>query len=90
MNSINIKEKEEIITYRENDLELLLSIRNGKYMNTDGTYQKEFFELVDKYENRLEYAVNNSSLPEQPNHKCIEEFVMSVNEKVITGEYQNP
>lgn len=85
--AIDIFEKEEIITYREDDLELLQSIRNGKYMNEDGTYQKEFFDLVSEYEKRLEYAINNSSLPAQPNYKRIEEFVMSVNERVVLGEY---
>ena len=86
--AIDLFEKEEIITYRENDLDLLTSIRNGKYLNDTGTYQKEFFDMVDEYEKKLEYAINNSSLPEQPNKKRIEEFVMSVHEKVITGEYQ--
>ena len=85
--AIDIFEKEEIITHRENDLDLLIPIRNGKYMNEDGTYQAEFFELVAEYEKRLEYAVENSSVPKCPNHKMIEEFVMSVNEKVVSGEY---
>ena len=85
--AIDIFEKEEVITYRENDFDLLRSIRNGKYMNDDGTYQNEFFELVNEYEKRLEYAVSNSGLPEQPDYKRIEEFVMSVNERVIAGEH---
>jgi predicted nucleotidyltransferase len=85
--AIDIFEKEEIITYRENDLDLLRSIRNGKYMNDDGTYQKEFFELLSEYEKRLEYAVENTGLPEKPDGKYIEEFVMSVNERVIADEY---
>ena len=84
--AIDIFEKEEIITYRENDLELLLEIRNGKYMNNDGTYQQTFFELLDEYEKRLDYAVKNSSLPAQPDYKLVEEFVMHVNERVINGE----
>ncbi|MCL1809251.1 MAG: nucleotidyltransferase domain-containing protein [Clostridiales bacterium] len=85
--AIDIFEKEEIITYRTDDLALLASIRSGKYMNEDGTYRKEFFELVDEYEKKLEYAVANSSLPEQPDYKRIEDFVMSVNERVVSGEY---
>jgi predicted nucleotidyltransferase len=85
--AIDIFEKEDIITYRENDLDLLNSIRSGLYMNDDGTYKKEFFEMVGDLEQRLEYAVNNSSIPEHPNHKQIEEFVMSVNERLIRGEY---
>ena len=56
-------------------------------MNADDTYQKEFFELVNEYEKRLEYAVKNSSLPAQPDYKRIEEFVMSVNERVVNGRY---
>jgi hypothetical protein len=83
--AIDIFEKEEIITYRSDDLDLLLSIRNGKYMNDDGTYNYEFFELVNDYEKRLDYAVSNSSLPAKPNYKMIEEFVISVNERVISS-----
>jgi len=85
--AIDIFEKEEIITYRTDDLDLLLSIRNGQYMNDDGTYKYEFFELVNEYEKRLDYAVDHSSLPTQPNQKHIEDFVVSVNKRVVFGEY---
>lgn len=80
----DILEKEEINTYRENDLELLMSVRNGKYMNEDGTYQPEFFELVESFEKRMKYAAENTSLPEKPDMKRIEEFVISVNERVLS------
>jgi hypothetical protein len=63
-----------------------MSIRNGKYMNPDGTYQSEFFEMVNAYEQKLEYAKANSNLPERPNYKQIEDFVMSVNEAVILDD----
>ena len=86
--AIDIFEKEEIITYRENDLELLSSIRNGKYMNDDGTYQQEFFELLGEYEKKLDHAVKNSSIPVSPNYKRIEEFVISVNERVVKCEHK--
>jgi len=85
--AIDIFEKEEVITYRENDLDLLNSIRNGKYMNEDGSYKKEFFELVNELEIKLDYAVRNTSLPEHPDFRRIEDFMISVNERVITGEY---
>jgi len=84
--AIDIFEKEEVITYRENDLDLLQSIRTGKYMNEDGTYKNEFFELVNELEIKLDYAVKNTSLPEHPDSKRIEEFVISVNERVVNGE----
>ena len=80
---LDILEKEEIITYRENDRDFLLEIRNGKFQSSDGTYMPEFFELVADYEKRLKYAKENTSLPRHPDMKRIEEFVMDVNHKSI-------
>lgn len=80
---IDILEKEEIITYREDDLDLLMSIRNGAYQNEDSTYKPEFKELIDDLKKRLDYAKENTSLPEHPNMKQVEEFVMSVNRRAL-------
>ncbi len=82
---LDILEKQEICTYRENDRDFLLSIRNGMFQNEDGTYKQEFFELISDYEARLQYAKENTSLPEKPNMKRIEEFVVSVNEKSVNA-----
>lgn len=73
----------DIVTNRENDLDLLMSIRNGAFMDLDGTYRQEFFDMVEEYGKRLEYAKQNTVLPEKPNMKRIEEFVMEVNRKSI-------
>ena len=80
---IDILEKEEIITYREADHDLLMSIRNGAYQNEDHTYKPEFFEIVDGLKKRLDYAKENTSLPPHPNMKEVEEFVMSVNRRAL-------
>lgn len=80
---LDILEKEDIITYREQDHDLLMSIRNGMYQNKDGTYKSEFFAMIDSFEKRLNYAKKNTSLPEHPNMKLIEEFVMSVNRRSL-------
>lgn len=79
----DLLEKEEIVTYRANDLDFLLSIRNGKFQKEDGSYYDEFYDLIDGYEKRLEYDKNNTALPESPNFKKVEDFVMSVNERAI-------
>ena len=79
----DILEKEKVITYRENDREFLLEIRNGKYMNADGTYKDEFFQMINDFEKRLEYAKENTSLPKTPDYHKIEEFVMNINEIAI-------
>lgn len=84
--AIDILEKKEIITYRAEEQELLLSIRNGAYQKEDGTFREEFYEMLSDYEKRLMYASANTSLPEDPDKKTIEEFVMSVNERVVRHE----
>lgn len=83
---IDILEKEEIVTYREKDHDCLMSIRNGDFQNSDGTFKQDLFDMVTDLENRVQYALKNTSLPEHPNEKRIEEFVMDVNRKVILNE----
>lgn len=83
---LDLLEKEEIITYREKEHDLLMDIRNGKYLDEKGEPAAEFFEMVSDFEKRLDYAKKNTSLPDNPNHKAISEFVMSVNERVVLGE----
>ena len=80
---LDILENEEIRTYRENDRDFLLSIRNGAFQNEDGTYRQEFFDIVSDFEKKLKYAKENTSLPTKPNMKRIEEFVMSVNKAAL-------
>lgn len=80
---IDILEKEEIVTYREDDHDLLMDIRNGYYQNEDSTYCPEFFEMIDDLKQRLDYAKENTSLPAHPNMKQVEEFVMSVNRRAL-------
>lgn len=79
LTGLDILEKGEIITYRGDDLELLMSIRNGTFQSEDGTYREEFFDMVNVYEQRLKYAAENTSLPKTPDLKKVEEFVMEVN-----------
>lgn len=47
---LDILEHEDIVTYRGQDMELLMSIRTGAYQNEDGTYRQEFFDMVNEYE----------------------------------------
>lgn len=83
---LDILEKEEINTYRENDIPFLMDIRNGKYLDKNSQPIPEFYEMVKDYEKRLQYAADNSSLPEKPDFKAIDEFLMSINERVVLGK----
>lgn len=79
---IDILEKEEIITYRKNERDLLMDIRNGAYL-TNGVICGDFWDILCGYEWEFECAKLNTNLPKKPNYKVVEEFVMSVNEKVV-------
>ena len=83
---LDILENEKVVTYREKDHDLLMGIRNGKYLDNNRQPISEFYEMVDYYEKRLDYAKENTSLPDNPDYKGIKEFMYSVNERVIKGE----
>ncbi len=86
MMCIDILEKEEIITYREAEHELLMRIRNGEFLDDNRQPTAAFYDLLNEYEKRFEYAKDNTSLPDVPNHKRINEFRMYVDECIIKCE----
>jgi Predicted nucleotidyltransferase len=86
MMAIDILEKGEINTYRRAERELLVSIRNGAFQKEDGTFGKEFYDLLSTYETKLDYAAKNTTLPDEPDMKKVQEFAMSINERVIKNE----
>ena len=71
--------KGEINTFREKEHDLLMDIRNKKYLRGDGQPTQEFFDMVAEYENRLEYAKEHSILPNKPNIKKIDKFLIDAN-----------
>lgn len=82
----DILEKGEINTYRDKEHDWLMDIRNGKYLDENRQPIPEFFEIVDYLEKRLVYAKENTFLPDKPNYKEIDDFVISVNERIVKGE----
>ena len=86
MMCLDILEKGEINTYRDKEHDLLMDIRNGKYLDENKQPIPEFYEMVDEYEKRLDYAKENTDLPDSQDYKKINEFVASVNERVVRGE----
>lgn len=76
----------EIITYREKDHGFLMDIRNGKYLDDNRQPTAEFFDMVNDFEAKLDAAKRTTSLPDYPDYKKINEFVASVNERIVRGE----
>lgn len=83
---LDILEREEIVTFREKDHDLLMDIRNGCYQKADHTFSADFYDLLNDLERRLDYAAKHTSLPEAPDMAAIEAFQMEVNERVVRGE----
>ena len=80
MMAIDLREKEEIITYRADEHDLLMSIRNGAYTDRDtGMMTRDFWELLSGYEARFDEAKKHTRLPEHPDYKSIENFRLRVN-----------
>ena len=80
---LDILENGEIVTYREKDHDFLMDIRNGKYLDENRQPIAEFYEIVEEFEEKMQKAKEATALPENPDYKKIQEFVMSVNERVV-------
>lgn len=80
---IDILTKEEIITYRADEHDLLMSIRNGEFQKPEGGYRPEFFELVDDLEKKMKDAAENTSLPDCPDTETAYEMLVEMNKNHI-------
>lgn len=81
----DILESGEIKTYRDKEHDFLMSIRDGKYLDENRQPTQEFYEIVDKLENHLEYLKDHTGLPDDVNMSQVHDFVMSVNDEVCKG-----
>ena len=81
----DILELHEINTYREKDKDLLMDIRNGKFLH-NGVIDKEFFDLIDELENKLNILSKKSTLPDSPDYKKINELQITINDMICMGK----
>ena len=87
MTGIDILEKHMIITCRQEELPLLMKIRNGGYMTENGMLDSEFWDLVDMYESRFREAAERTTLPDQPDLDAVGRFVEQVNRHAVMEDY---
>jgi len=85
----DILEKGEIVTYREEDHDFLMSIRNGEYLDENRQPIPEFYKLVDGYEKKLDDLKNSTALPEYVDLEQINAFVARVNESIVCGKWDS-
>lgn len=79
----DILEFGEINTYRTKEREFLMDIRNGAYLLDDSQPTKEFYDMVDEFDNKLVVLGEKTELPEMIDKDKIAKFVTSVNYGVI-------
>ena len=75
----------KIITYREADHDLLMSIRNGDYLDENDQPINSFYELVNDLETDLEYWKEHTHLPDEPDMQRINSLHRAINEMVCNG-----
>ncbi len=84
----DILERGEINTFRDKDHDFLMEIRNGRYITEDNQVKPEFFDIIDKYEKRLEKDRETTLLPDEPDFKKVEEMVCAINENIVLAPYE--
>lgn len=92
LTAFDILEKEKIYTFRENDRDFLLEVRNGKFFENN-QLTCEFRDYLAQLEKRFDEDKEKTTLPEKPDFKEIEKFVIDVNTKVINDtvfKYKEP
>jgi predicted nucleotidyltransferase len=84
MTGIDILEKKEIITCRENEHDLLMSIRNGDFLDENSQPTEEFNKLVDEYQKRMDAAAKTTTLPDAPDMERIQKMRIVINKDIVT------
>lgn len=85
MTGIELMTTGKMTTYRAKEQQTLLSVRQGKFRNPDGTYNTAFYDLKADLDKEFEYAKANTVLPDQPDREWINAFVYKTNYQTVNG-----
>lgn len=66
----------DLHTYREQEHDLLMSIRNGEFRTDNGGVKEEFYELLNKLDSEREELKTTTKLPRQVNHNEVYEKIL--------------
>ena len=87
MMAIDILEKHQIITYREVEHDLLMTIRNGGFTDPrSGMMTKDFWDLLEEYEAKFNKAKETTTLPDRPDESVIKDLQYSVNSWIVNHQ----
>lgn len=80
----DLLEKHKIITYREKDRDLLLEIRKGKFLKNNKLIE-DFRPYLDSLQDKMNELKETTTLPEKPNFKSLNDFVIEINKLIINN-----
>lgn len=80
----DLLEKHKIITYREKDRDFLLEIRKGKFLKNN-KLTEDFKPYLDSLQDKMDRLKETTTLPEKPNFKALNDFVIEVNKLTINN-----
>lgn len=86
MMCIDILEKQEVITYREKEHDLLMTIRdnnNFEYIDENNQPTEKAMKLVEEYQHKMDVASRNTKLPDKPDYKEIQKMQRDMNENIV-------
>ena len=82
----------EINTYRKDDHELLMSIRNnenGMWLDKNDIPTDKLNKLVEEKEKELSNAYEKCKLPERVDEEALNKLIIKINQDIITDNWKN-
>lgn len=81
--AFDVLENKKIVTYREDEHLLLMDIRNGQFLTDNGEIISDYYDLINKLEERFKYDKENTDLPDTVDKEWVEWYTMFVNKWCI-------
>jgi hypothetical protein len=75
----------QIVTYREKEHNLLMDIRNGKYMTGDGLkVTPDFYDMLKEIQEQYLYSIKHTILPDKPDKERITAIMSEIYKNQIS------
>lgn len=83
--AFDLLERKQIVTYRDDERGLLMSILHYHFLNEESKPTEDFYYMIHQLDMRMDYAVSHTTLPDKPDKNSIRAMQEIVNTSVILG-----
>ncbi len=81
--AFDLFERKRIVTYRDNERGLLMSILHCYFLNEEAKPTEDFYYMIHQLDMRMDYAVSHTTLPDKPDKNSIRAMQEIVNTSVV-------